>query len=555
MWWINKFGHVTGPYSDDQISKLIRNNQLQKLHKISDDRQMWQRVDQTEFWNPQPSGPEEIDLLPDYKAKKDAAGHTETVGHLDSQGERVRTAQSNAMGRKHIILMPWIIGAAGIFVVSVASVCIAIAVFRDGNGRPESRPPVPSAKDVIVPPPESGPVKPEGDTGDDFASIKKKVALIHGKKSVGTGFLLKMDGKKYLVTNEHVARGAELPEAEFVDGTRIELGALSLALDRDLARFEVDTPLECLEMSDGVPNNNDEIWVYGNSRGDDVITSLRGFITGVGSKVLKTNAEFVGGNSGSPIVDKDGKVLGVASYLLNGDQGQDWTTRNTSFDEVRRFGIRFTNVRWIGIDHRQFEIDCERLEAVDVFWQFLAPYLVCLNASDAVLATLKLEHKDVDRRSFGRDDFGFHELLLEVSASFAAQNQSWTKWQQTVQDRDALIKRLNEEIQAGNVSYDNGVEALREFDQKRVDGRWDKVKDLHRGFILKRKEALLMLRGFLQEREWRDPMMKSGYGDDGRKWSVEWYLEAIQYFLDQNAQALKDLNAALKKLESGDDDE
>ena len=52
MWWINKFGNVTGPYSDEQIRKGIRSNQFTKLNKISEDRQSWIRLDQREFWRP-----------------------------------------------------------------------------------------------------------------------------------------------------------------------------------------------------------------------------------------------------------------------------------------------------------------------------------------------------------------------------------------------------------------------------------------------------------------------------------------------------------------------
>ena len=64
----------------------------------------------------------------------------------------------------------------------------------------------------------------------------------------------------------------------------------------------------------------------------------------------------------------------------------------------------------------------------------------------------------------------------------------------------------------------------------------------------------MMARSFLTGHTWHDPRMRCGDADDN--WcSVNWYLDAIAYWLDQNAQKLKDVNAALKQLEKGDEDE
>jgi hypothetical protein len=288
--------------------------------------------------------------------------------------------------------------------------------------------------------------------------------------------------------------------------------------------------------------------------GDDVITSLRGFVTGVGSRVIKVNAEIVRGNSGSPILGEDGKVVAVAAYLLNGDNGKDWSTKDTSFDNVRRFGIRVANVDWVNVDSRRYENECAKSELIGVFWDYLWPYLVCQDVSEEKYNTLKLEQKDVDRKNFGSDDAGFHEMLMDLSKSYAGQGGSWRKWQNLLRDREALIKHLNEAITSGDLTRENGEKALVEFDnKKKIVATWENVKAKHREFNAKRKEALIMAKKFLTSIDWQNPLMKHGYSDDDKRRSVDWYLERIQYFLDQNAQQLKDLNKALKKLEKGDD--
>lgn len=560
MWWINKFGSVSGPYSDEQIQKGIRRNLFTKLHKISSDRQTWRRLDQTEFWNPESNAPEAMDMpeLPVGKigsisrpeSKDERAEIAEAVTILDEGVVPERNQDLKGGGSKPRLLFALTIGliAVGIAVLSVA-VFLAIGISRpkpQAVDKPvqDSIPPVDAKTNAI-------------NSANDFNSIKKSVVIVRTREGgSGTAFLVKMDGRKYILTNDHVIRSKFAPEMVLVDGTKLNPGNLSIASDRDLARFEINHDGAFLELSEELPNNNDEIWVYGNSMGDGVITTLRGFVTGIGSKVVKINAEIVRGNSGSPILTKEGKVVAVASFLRNSNNGKDWTTKGTAFDSVRRFGIRANNSEWVAVDRQKYGIDCGRLELMEVYWEYLRPYLICQDVSDEQYKTLKLEHKDVDKKSFGTDDAGFHEMLMVLSKSYSGQGGSWRRWQALVHERDALIKRLNEAIKSNEVTLENGKNALAEFDKRKDIGAvWENVKIKHRDFYAKRKEALIMARDFLSNDTWADPLMKRGYSSDDNVESVDWYLKAIQFFLDQNAQALKDLNKALKNLENGDSDE
>ena len=545
MWWIDKFGNVTGPYSDEQVARLVRMCQLRKLDKISKDRQNWQRVNATPFWNPTSARPEEIEVPQTPRPKLSMGGRPPLVGVAEAGREFQPQDDISPDGNspeppsspRGLSRNGWLV----VVVVVGVGLLAAVAIRLVRGGMHADRAASVAASSVCV--------------SNDFEAVKRRVALIHTKEGSGTGFLVAMNGKKYLMTNEHVVRSESTPEMVLVDGTKLRLGAFSVAKDRDLARFEVDPTVDCFELSSRIPNNNDEIWIYGNSMGDDVITTLRGFITGVGSKVLKTNAEIVGGNSGSPILGADGKVMAVAAYLRNGDKGRDWTTKDTAFDGVRRFGVRLADVAWVSVDRKRDEEACRKLNRIKTYFDYLHPYLICLKVSDEKRETLKLEQKDVDRKAFENDSEGFHEMLMAVSLSYARQGGSLRKWLRLIESRELKTNQLQTDRTAGRLTSEQAQAALKEFDRRnKLEVVWETVKSRHRDFIAKRKEALLLARGVLTGTDWQNPQIR--HGDDvSKEDSVNGQLDYIKYWMDQNMQELKDLNKNLKQLENGDNEE
>ena len=184
-----------------------------------------------------------------------------------------------------------------------------------------------------------------------FSQVKKSIVMVKCDDSVGSGFIVKMeDGNKYFITNYHVFDGNATISARFLNGQELKLGQLEIASDKDLVRFRVNSDYSALDIFEEEPNVGENAFVYGNSDGGDVATDLIGKIVGVGPEKIEVSIPFVQGNSGSAVLNSEGKVIGVATYATLDVDPDDWTKANTRFTEPRRYALRLKNVSWKAVD-------------------------------------------------------------------------------------------------------------------------------------------------------------------------------------------------------------
>ncbi|HEV7639990.1 MAG TPA: trypsin-like peptidase domain-containing protein [Gaiellaceae bacterium] len=156
-----------------------------------------------------------------------------------------------------------------------------------------------------------------------------------GSESLGSGFVIDKAG--HIVTNFHVVRGATKVFVSFT--SKDQLGGTVVGLDpsTDIAVLKIEThasaltPLE-LGNSDGV-SVGDTVYAIGNPFGY-VRTLTSGIVSAVQRQikapnsltidnVIQTDASINHGNSGGPLLDADGRVIGVTSqiYAENSQQG------------------------------------------------------------------------------------------------------------------------------------------------------------------------------------------------------------------------------------------
>ena len=181
-----------------------------------------------------------------------------------------------------------------------------------------------------------------------FTGAKDKLAVIVAGTKAGTGFILREGNRCWLYTNAHVIGNAAPGDvrATLLNSTVLTLGPCQRAQGLDLVRFALSGPLPAFAPERNVPDIGEPITILGNSDGRGVVTEMRGHILGVGPLQVEVDAPFVAGNSGSPVLNRAGRVVGVASYLRNFRNDADWSKKNTRYNGVRRFALRLSGIRW-----------------------------------------------------------------------------------------------------------------------------------------------------------------------------------------------------------------
>lgn len=145
-------------------------------------------------------------------------------------------------------------------------------------------------------------------------------------EGLGSGFFI---DRTRVVTNYHVIEGASAVRIKLNDSTKLHakhIVAQDSALD--LAILEIDVPKEWkmtpLSLQTRNPEQGQRIYVVGNPLGleqsvsDGIVSSVR-TVKDQGKQIQFT-AAISPGNSGSPLLDADGKVYGVARTIMRGGQ-------------------------------------------------------------------------------------------------------------------------------------------------------------------------------------------------------------------------------------------
>ena len=144
----------------------------------------------------------------------------------------------------------------------------------------------------------------------------------------GSGFFLRPG---QVVTNLHVIRGAVRAEIKTLDGKGKVFpvnGTLAVDEEGDLAMLSVDMPAEraarSSELAKELPDEGETIFVIGNplklegSVSDGIVSAVREVPNSY--RIIQITAPISHGNSGSPVFNLKGQVLGVVTVKVTNGQ-------------------------------------------------------------------------------------------------------------------------------------------------------------------------------------------------------------------------------------------
>jgi S1-C subfamily serine protease len=166
----------------------------------------------------------------------------------------------------------------------------------------------------------------------------------------GSGFFLR-NGQ--VVTNLHVVRGAQRTEIKTLDGKGRVFsvkGVLAVDEEGDLALLGVDMPPDrarSVELARVLPDEGEQIVVIGNplklegSVTDGIVSAVRE-VPNVG-KIIQITAPISHGNSGSPVFNMNGQVIGVVTVKVTNGQNINLAIGAARVEQLRPGQLRAIN--------------------------------------------------------------------------------------------------------------------------------------------------------------------------------------------------------------------
>jgi serine protease Do len=186
---------------------------------------------------------------------------------------------------------------------------------------------------VIAAPTQGQPMVPPGSPFEDFfRDFMDRNGQGNNRPqrqdALGSGFVISADG--FIVTNNHVIDGADEISIEFFDGKRLDAKLVGTDAKTDIAVLKVETsenlPFVAFGNSDQM-RVGDWVMAMGNPLGQGFsvsagIVSARGReLSGTYDDFLQTDAAINKGNSGGPLFNLDGQVVGVNTAILSPSGG------------------------------------------------------------------------------------------------------------------------------------------------------------------------------------------------------------------------------------------
>ena len=163
----------------------------------------------------------------------------------------------------------------------------------------------------------------------DFSDVIEDVipAVVSVETNVGEGSGFFVDSRGYLVTNYHVISGATAAQVTTSEGSTYPVRIIGFQKNADVAVLKIEETVKALRFasSDSV-RVGEKVIALGNPGGLE-FTVTQGIVSALdrddskGNEYVQIDVPINPGNSGGPLVNTDGRVIGVNTLKISGFEG------------------------------------------------------------------------------------------------------------------------------------------------------------------------------------------------------------------------------------------
>jgi serine protease Do len=206
-------------------------------------------------------------------------------------------------------------------------------------------------------------IVPEGSPFEDlFRGPNNGQRGPRSASALGAGFVISEDG--YVVTNNHVIEGADEIEVEFINGDIFPAKIVGTDANIDIAvlKIDADKPFEYVAFGNSdLARVGDWVMAMGNPLGQGfsvsagIISARNRELSGPYDDYIQTDAAINRGNSGGPLFNMDGEVIGVNTAIISpsgGSIGLGFSMASNTVDPVVKQLKEYGEVRrgWLGVN-------------------------------------------------------------------------------------------------------------------------------------------------------------------------------------------------------------
>ena len=158
--------------------------------------------------------------------------------------------------------------------------------------------------------------------GEMFKTLRDGVVTIMGELGAGTGFIV--DEAGLVLTNQHVIDQSNEIRVRFDKYTAVKARVLAVDEERDLAVLQINLAafpnsrilkIAAKNSPDAAVVEGENVFTIGSPLHQEKILSS-GIVSKIEPKAIITNINFNSGNSGAPLFNSIGQVVGISTFMV-----------------------------------------------------------------------------------------------------------------------------------------------------------------------------------------------------------------------------------------------